>query len=235
MWLFFRYFYLMVFCFFSSSDSSPIVATVLFFCWLGSSCFDFYGNKYILPRNCCSVVFRLVAPFLFLPLIRERHKCQMSQRKGSNDLLSSRWWIAFSRLEGFWCGSVICDLWLLLLWRPKKKCRFIYVCHRRDLFQNSCKGQWRCWPFNNLKNVQITFPLMTLSWYYHIFDKKENQMTRCWIISEMYLLFWHGDIGNFKAQVSELKKSWFTHGAIYHVQLFMYWRLCSQLMKKRIL
>lgn len=86
-------------------------------------------------------------------------------------------------------------LWFVIYdcfcYEDQKKCCFIYVCHQRDLFQNSCKGQWRCWPFNNLRNVQITFPLMTLSWYYHIFDKKENQMTRCWIISEMYLLFWH--------------------------------------------
>lgn len=180
-------------------------------------------------------MFRLVTPFLFLPLIRERHKCQMSQRKGSNDLLSFPLMNCVQQTWGFLVQA--CDLWFMTAFatKTKKKCRFIYVCHQRDLFQNSCKGQWRCWPFNNLRNVQITFPLITLSWYYHTFDKKENQMTRCWIISEMYLLFWHGDIGNFNAQVSAPKKSWFTHGAIYHLQLFIYWRLCSQLMTNSIL
>lgn len=115
---FFRYFYLMV-CFFSSSDSSPIDATVLFFCWLGSSCFDFYGNKYILPWNCCSVVFRLVTPFLFLPLIRERHKCQMSQRKGSNDLLSFPLMNCVQQTWGFLVRA--CDLWFMTAFAMKTK------------------------------------------------------------------------------------------------------------------
>lgn len=89
------------------------------FCWLGSSCFDFYGNKYILPWNCCSVVFRLVTPFLFLPLIRERHKCQMSQRKGSNDLLSFLLMNCVQQTWGFLVQA--CDLWFMTAFAMKTK------------------------------------------------------------------------------------------------------------------
>lgn len=185
-------------CFSSSSDSSPIDATVLFFCWLGSSCFDFYGNKYILPWNCCSVVFRLVTPFLFLPLIRERDTNVKCHRGREAMICShSRWWIAFSRLEGFWCGPVICDLWLLLLWRPKKKnvASFTFAI---DVIYFRIHAK-----VNDDADLLIILKMFrshSLWWLYRdISIFLTRSVTRCWIISEMYLLFGHGDILKHKS------------------------------------
>lgn len=116
----------------------------------------------------------------------------------------------------------------------KKKCRFIYV-YAIDVIYFRIHAK-----VNDDADLLIILEMFrshSLWWLYRdIIIFLTRSVTRGWIISEMYLLFWHGDIGNFKAQVSALKKSWFTRGAIYHVQLFMYWRLCcSQLMKNSIL